>query len=171
MMSENNFDRGEVWLIADATWSPLIDSLIPWKRVFLYDKGKSMWINDIVICSGCLVISWSFKEYILQLFCVLFSLVWFVSWKLIALFEFHFGVGILDFSMILSQNFKTCLLIIFHVNKVRNDDWRCLRLLNRPKRLLIKSSIFRWSYWIFSKGLIHDFESKIWKLSFWLFFV
>lgn len=40
MMSENNFDRGEVWLKEDVTWSPQIDSLIPWKRVFLYDNGK-----------------------------------------------------------------------------------------------------------------------------------
>ena len=63
--------------------------------------------------------------------------------------------------MILNQNFNTCLLIIFHLNKVRKDDWRCLRLLNRPRRLLTKSSIFRWSYWIFPKRLTPDFESKL----------
>ena len=128
MMSENNFDRGEVWLKEDVTWSPQIDSLIPWKRVFLYDNGKKYVNKDIVICSGCLVISWSFCQIVhtLVILCVFLFLVWFGKWKLTALFEFHFGVGILGFSKGVNPWFwvkiwTLVFFIIFHVNKVRND--------------------------------------------------
>ena len=112
MMSENNFDRGEVWLIADVTWSPLIDSLIPWKRVFLYDKGKSMWINDIVICSGCLVFL-SKSTY---------------------------------------SSYSVCFSLLCGLSA---ENWQ-----------LCSSSILGWAYWIFPKGLTHDFESKFQNLSF-----
>ena len=153
------------------TWSPLIDSLIPWKRVFLYDNGKSMWINDIVICSGCLVISCSFSQSVRTpvILCVFLSCV--VCQVKIDSFVW---VPFLIFPKRLTPDFesklKNCLFDYILLNRVRKDDWRCLRLLKRPKRPSIKSSILGWPYsWIFQR-VNPWFWVKMWKLFFWSYF-
>ena len=128
IMSENNFDRGRCgWRKMSRDHHRLIHSFLEKESSFM-TTGKSMWINDIVICSGCLVISWSFCQIVhtLVILCVFLFLVWFGKWKLTALFEFHFGVGILGFSKGVNPWFwvkiwTLVFFIIFHVNKVRND--------------------------------------------------
>ena len=73
--------------------------------------------------------------------------------------------AMLDFSKEVNPRFLVKIGIFFLLIFLsKQNKKRCLTMFqtaNKPKRALIKTFIFGVPYWIFSKGLTHDFESKL----------
>ena len=81
------------------------------------------------------------------------------------LLRFSFGVPCWIFPKRLTQDFQSKLEFFFLLIFLsKQNKKRCLTMFqtaNKPKRAFIKTFIFGVPYWIFSKGLTHDFESKL----------